>query len=494
MRRIALVAAAIVFVAHLFANPHYGFFRDELYFIICGRHPQFGYVDQPPLIPLLAAVSQLFGRSLVALRAVSALFGAASVYVTVRLVEELQGGPFAAALAAIAVALCPIVAVFGVLVGPDDATVVAWPLIALFVLRLSRGADPRLWLAAGATAGLALEAKYSAAFWLASLFVALLLTPERRLLASKWVALGGLLCAALALPSIVWQAVHHFPMLEVLAAGQRGKNVVLGPGEYLLQEIVVTNPVLALLWIAGFFWAFLKMPWLGLASALTLALVIALHGKDYYACGIFPALFAAGAVAVESWTARAPRLRPAVLSAVALAGAVFVPFIAPVLPEASFLAYQDAIEGVLGKPKPSEHHAQALLPQDYADMHGWPELTAAVERAAATLTPEERARAVIMTPNYGDASALNFFGKDLPPAASGHNQYFLWGPHGRDGTVLIDLGGDCGAHLHAYQSTRDAGVFTAPWIMPYEDRRPIRICRGLRRPLAELWPMVKHYD
>jgi hypothetical protein len=103
-------------------------------------------------------------------------------------------------------------------------------------------------------------------------------------------------------------------------------------------------------------------------------------------------------------------------------------------------------------------------------------------RAVATLSPEERARGVIKTPNYGEASAINFFGRDLPPAVSGHNQYFLWGPQGRDGDVVIDVNGDCGAKQHLFASTWDAGIFSAPSVMPYEDRLPIRVCRGIRTP------------
>src|SRR4051812_3797591 len=216
MRRLALGAAAAVFAFHVVANPHYGFFRDELYFIVCGRHPQFGYVDQPPLIPLLAAASQAFGISLTALRAVAAAFGAASIYVTVLLVAELGGGPFAGVLAAIAAATAPVLAQFGVVLYPDSVTIVAWPLLALLVLRLVRGAPPRLWLAVGAVAGIALEAKYSAAFYVVALLAGLLVSKERQVLATPWFAAAVALAVALALPNFLWQAAHGFPMLELL--------------------------------------------------------------------------------------------------------------------------------------------------------------------------------------------------------------------------------------------------------------------------------------
>src|SRR5580698_3003434 len=232
--RVPLYSAAATFLFHLAANPHYGFFRDELYFIMCGRHPQWGYVDQPPVIPLLAAGSQLFGHSLVALRAVSALFAAGSVFVTCRLVQEFEGGEFAQVLAAVCVALAPIFANFGMMVGPDTVGLWAWPLIVLYVVRLARGDDPRWWLAVGVVSGIALESKYSAAFFLVSALVGLALTRTRTVLKTPWFVWGALLAVAIALPNVLWQAHYGYPMVELLRNGQQGKNVMLSPLSFVL--------------------------------------------------------------------------------------------------------------------------------------------------------------------------------------------------------------------------------------------------------------------
>jgi len=161
LNRTATIAALVTFVLHLAANPHYGFFRDELYFIICGFHPAWGYVDQPPAVPLLAAGSQLFGHSLFLLRALPAIFAAGGVYVTCLLVAELGGGIFATVLASLAFFAAPVLLSFGQKVGPDMVGMWLWPLAALYVLRIVKGADPRWWLAAGACIGVALESKYS---------------------------------------------------------------------------------------------------------------------------------------------------------------------------------------------------------------------------------------------------------------------------------------------------------------------------------------------
>ena len=170
-RRIPLIAAVAVFLIHLVGNPHYGFFRDELYFIMCGFHPQFGYVDQPPVVPLLAAATQLFGHSLLLLRAVPAFFAAAGVYTTCLLVEEFGGGAFAQVLASLVVFFANVLMSFGMKVSADEVGLWTWPLIGLLALRLTKGADPRLWLAVGLIAGLSLESKYSALFYLFALVV-----------------------------------------------------------------------------------------------------------------------------------------------------------------------------------------------------------------------------------------------------------------------------------------------------------------------------------
>ena len=152
----------------------YGFFRDELYFIACGRHPAFGYVDQPPLVPALAAISQAWGPSLVLLRALAALFAGASLYVTCLLARELGAGAFGQALAALAAFLSPVLMSFGMKLSTDTPGLVLWPLAALLVLRLARGADPRGWLAVGAALGVAAEAKYSVIFFALALLLGLL--------------------------------------------------------------------------------------------------------------------------------------------------------------------------------------------------------------------------------------------------------------------------------------------------------------------------------
>jgi hypothetical protein len=497
-RRIALASFAAVLVVHLVANPQYGFFRDELYFIMCGTRPAFGYVDQPPITPLLAAGSQLFGRSLFLLRAVAALFAAGSVYMTCLLAIELGGGSFAQVLGAIVAFLCPVLMSFGTKQSPDTPGLVLWPLVVWCVLRALRGGGDRYWLIAGAALGLAFEAKYSAAFFGVALFAGIIASSHRRQLLSKGCLGGVAIALAVCAPNVLWQLSFGLPMLELLRAGQEGKNVILGPLEYLLAQVLITGLVLAVVWIAGLVWS-LRNPatrLIGIMFVVLMIEMILLHGKHYYPADVYPILIAAGAVAIEAWTSSRRWLRP-VLSIGCVASALpLVPYVLPILPVESMIAYHHWIAPKLHlEAAKTEHQRVGVLPPDWADMHGWPELEALVVEVYRRLPEADRRQALIAASNYGEAAAIEFFGagQDLPPVISGHNQYYLWGTHDRSGEVLIDVNGDCGAGLGLYRSSTVAATFSHPHVMPYEDQRPILVCRGLTRPLEEVWPMVKRY-
>lgn len=498
-RPAAWIAATIVFAVHAAGNAHYGFFRDELYFIICGQHPQFGYVDQPPLVPLLSALTQVFGHSLFLLRLVPALFAAAGVYVTCLLAEEFGGGVFAQVLAAAAFLLTPVLMSFGMKVSTDTVGLWSWPLIALIVVRIAKGVDPRLWLPAGAVAGVSLQSKYSVLFFLAALAAGVLLTPQRRLLGGRWCAAGAAVAILIALPNFLWQAHYGFPMMELLRAGQNGKNEIAGPGLYLLQELLITGFFIAPVWIAGLVWL-LRTPlyrFLGYAYVILIVLMIVFHGKHYYPGDVYPILIAAGGAAVEAWTRRAVALRAAALVYVFAGGIPFVPMVLPVLPEEQYVQYDRAISKTMHVSRTATEtepgRESAVLPSDWADMHGWPEMAKTVERVYDALPPGERARAVVFAGNYGEASAVAFFAPQLP-VISEHNQYWLWGTRGYDGTVVVQVNGSCFRSDGLFASRTLAARFRDRWAITYERDIPIWVCRGIKKPLAAVWPGIKLYE
>jgi hypothetical protein len=491
VKRVPIVAALAVFLAHVVANPHYGYFRDELYFIICGRHPQWGYVDQPPLVPLLAAGTQLAGHSLVALRAVPAL--------TCLLVAEFGGGAFAQALAALLFFFTPVLASFGMKVGTDEAGLVLWPLLALLIVRITRGADPRLWLLGGVVAGLSFESKYSILFFVAAVLLGILLTPQRRILANPWFWAGCGIAALIAFPNIVWQLHAGLPMLELLRNGQNGKNVIPSPALYALDELIITNPLLALEWIVGLVWLARTPPlrFLGYAYIVLIGEMLVLHGKHYYPANVYPIVIAAGAIPIEAWTLGRRVWRAAVTAYVVGAGLVLIPDALPILPEQTYVAYAAQRDGIMHlsrKATETEHGREdSLLPSDWADMHGWPEMAAAATSAYDSLSAAQRRDAVVFAGNYGEASAVAFFAPGLP-VVSEHNQYWLWGTGGYSGKILIQINGSCFKSDGLYAMRTRFTTLRDRYAIADENGIPVWICRRPKESLARIWPDIKLYE
>jgi len=494
--RPSVVLAIACFLLHALANGRYGFFRDELYFIVCGGRPDFGYVDQPPVVPLLAAgAHSLFGDFLWGFRLLPALVLSATVAATAEFVRLIGGGRFGQWLAGLCVLLGPVFLLWGVLFFTDLFQPLTWLGLAWVLVRLEQTKDERWWLAFGAIAGFSLNTKYTVAFFLAALALGLLFTSRPKSLRRPWIYLGALIAVLMILPNVLWQAAHGWPFLELGRAAAGGKNAAMSPPAYLLQQALYGGPWAAPVWLAGL-WACVAKPKLATARAfavawLALAVLFELiHGKPYYLGAIYPILLAFGAARIEAWT-RVRWARGAALAGVTLLGLLAAPFTLPVLPVEAFVRYQRAI-GFM--PSVGERLTTAALPQYYADMFGWREMAAKAAAAYNALPPQDRVRAVFYAENYGEAAAIDVFGRrlGLPPAISGHNQYFLWGPRGHDGSVMIIIGGEPAHYAEVFKRFEVVGRTDAPYAMPYE-QQPIYVLRDLKAPLPAIWPTTKKY-
>jgi hypothetical protein len=492
----ALVLGAVTLILHAFANQHYGYFRDELYFIVCGRHPAWGYVDQPPLVPLIAGFADWVAPgSLTVLRAMPALTEALLIAATVGLTRYLGGQTFAQWLAGLCLLLAPIHLIFGVLLFTDLFLPLAWLGCAFFLIRMLRTGDARGWVPFGFIVGLALWSKYMILFDVAALAVALPFSPLRRTLATPWPYLGAAVALAIIAPNIAWQWRHGWPFLELGAAAATGRGLTLSPLAYLMSQITLQNPGAAVVWIAGLAAVAVAPKWrlyrlFAVQWIVLIAIEIALHGKDYYASSLYPPLFAIGATAIET-AVRTAVARGALAAAVLAIGLLVAPLALPILPVDRLVAY----EHVLGyKPAPSEERGSAELPQYFGDMFGWREMAKAVSDAYWALPAEERAKAVFKGRNYGEAAAVDVFGDRLPPAISGHNNYYLWGFGDYDGTVLIATADDLTEANQVCTSVERVHTIESQHAMPDETGLSLIICRGLKIPLIELWPRFKNYS
>lgn len=496
--RPSLVLALVSMALHLLGNGHYGFFRDELYFIVCGQHPDWGYVDQPPLVPLLAAGSHaVFGDWLLGFRLLPALVASAVVGLTAEFARLTGGGRFAQWLTGLCVLFAPGILIQGVLLTTDLFQALTWLGLAWVLVRLEQSKDERWWIAFGAITGFSLNAKYLIAFFLVALAIGLLATPQRRSLLRPWLWLGALLAGVMVLPNVLWQQAHGWPFIELGQAGSGGKNVAMPLPTFFLEQLWQTGPVAGLVWLIGLGASAVRpQPRVArafpIAWALLLVVFVSQHGKPYYLTPIYPILLALGAVRIELWLSN--RIgRGAALALTAGVGLVTAPMTLPILPVETFIRYQAALGT---RHAAEEHQKQGALPQYYADMFGWRNMAEQVAKVYAALPPEERAHAVFWGNNYGEAAAIDVFGRPLglPPALSGHNQYFLWGPRGADGSVIIIVGGDTDHYAQLFRSYTVAGHIDASYAMPYETDLPIYVLRGMKMPLAKFWPTVKSYN
>jgi hypothetical protein len=490
-----LALATVLF--HVATSPGYGYFRDELYYLACSDHLAAGYVDHPPLLALLLRLTRaVLGDSRPALRLIPALAAGGSVLVTAALVRALGGGRRATIAAAISVMTAPIFLGTFSLLTPNALDVVVWPAILLLLVRLLRGADPRLWLAVGALVGIGFEIKHGMVFLALGLAVGFALTPVRREWRNPWLWAGVAVAALLAMPHLVWQATHGWPTLEFMENARRSKNLERSPLGAIGEQIVILDPIVAPIWIAGLVALWRddggRFRMLGWAWVTILLVVMFGGGKSYYVTPFYPALFAAGAVALER-SRRWGRLTTVLPALALVVGAIFAPLAKPLLPEEALVRWAAAL-GQDPRLGVDERHEIGRLPQHFADQHGWPELAATVAAVYRALPPEDRQRACIVTSNYGEAGAIDFFGPalGLPPAISGHNSYWLWGPRGCSFDVAIVIGIEAADLADYVRSVETAATFSCPYCMPFENK-PILVTRGPTLSPNALWARMKRY-
>ena len=494
---VAVLALARV-VLYLVAAPNYGYFRDEMYYLACGEHPAWGYMDQPPLIAWIAWLLQhTIGVSLYALRLLPMLADVAAIFLTALLARKLGGGRWAMFLAALAVLAAPINLGLSHLFTMNAFDPLLWTLIAWCLADLVQTGDEKIWLRIGVLVGITLLNKYGVLFLVPGLLAGVLLSPLRRSLARPWFWAGVSLATVIALPNFLWQLHWNFPFVQLVhSVREHGRDVMLAPLPYLGQQAQMIGYIPALLVVLGA-WFFIsahgrRYAVLGWGFASVLGLMLVLKGKFYYVAPAYPVMFAAGAVLFERWThSRSLRwTRPAYAAVVLAVGALIAPTIIPVLSIPAYIAYTQR----LGIQQPKfENQPQSSLPQIYADMTGWEQRVKLVADYYHSLPPDVQKVTAIGAPNYGEAGAVDLFGPKygLPRAISGSNNYWIWGPRQYTGESIILMDEDS-----PEKYARSCKSFTLvarpvdPYARPDEDY-PIYHCVGLSPSLQDLWPRLK---
>jgi hypothetical protein len=373
--------------------------------------------------------------------------------------------------------------------------------MAYILIRLIKRDEPRLWLLFGLVAGIGLTTKITMLMFGFAIVVGLLLTPQRKYLFNKWAWIGGAIAFAFLLPYIFWNASNGWPTLEFWSTYTSGHANPASALGFLYQQVLTMNPLTLPLWIAGLYYYFFSQagkPYrvFGWAFVILYVLFTISRAKLYFLAPAYPMLFAAGSLMIERFVSK-PRwglLKPAYISLLVLTALLLAPIAMPIVPPSVYGRVTAIVGGNAGVKV--ENHATGVLPQQLADRFGWDTMTATVAHVYHNLPKNEQAQACILTENYGEAGAIDFFGPQyhLPQAISGHNSYYLWGPGTCTGEVIISIGYPFAMLQTAFASVTQADTITCTYCMPAENNLPVYVCLHLKTPIQAIWPSVKHYD
>jgi hypothetical protein len=383
----------------------------------------------------------------------------------------------------------------------------AWTVLIYLTIRLVKTQDTRLYIAIALVATLGLYAKYSIAGCAVALAMGLLLTGNGTLLRSRWLAAGLALTVLLVLPNALWQIRHGLPMLEVIHNDQLNRHALANgmadesPNRwinalYMLGlQLAYNNPIFAIVWVWGLVWLW-RPPYrfLTVAYLLLLGILIWTIGRGYYIQGFYPALFGAGAVAIErALDGRRVAVKAALLAATVIAGIPMFPLSLPILPLPEYMAYERTIG--LSRPAPPDGQTHLINPM-FADQLGWKTMTQTVAGAYWSLPPGQRKITALFADRYAYAGALDYYGPryGLPTVISPNNNYYLWGRHGYSGQSVLAVGAtDYWLLLRWFGSVRQIAVYRNDYRWMLEGPLPIYLCTRPRVPLAVMWPAFKYY-
>ncbi|HKW71777.1 MAG TPA: glycosyltransferase family 39 protein [Candidatus Dormibacteraeota bacterium] len=466
---VGLLAAIKLGVSMAFAN-RYGWHGDELYFVAASHHLDFGYVDFPPFVPLIAAADQAIAPgSLVAFRLLAALGGVAVLVVTALIARELGATARAQAWAAFALLLSPVFIGSNALFHTATPDQLVWAVALLVFVRLLRTGEQRLWLAIGLVIGIGFETKLTIAALPVAMFLGLLVSNQRSMLLSPWPWLGAVVALLVYLPNLAWQSTHDWISVQYVVS-HRGHTD--GPFAYWWQQVLVFfNVMFVVPAVAGMIALHRADRYRSVVYAAIAVLLIffAMGGKSYYAAPIYPVLYAAAAI----WLDRLLKTRVRVTA-----------FMAPSVAVALLLAL-----AVL--PIPTTPSGL------FDDEIGWPELAQQSAQAYDAVPPDQRSGTMVLAHSYQEAAAIDFYGPQLglPSAISPHLSYWYWAPPRMDPAtvVMINFTLDEGNRLFSDcrqvgTVTNHLGIHNGTW------GAPILVCTGPRRPLWQVWRSVQTLD
>jgi hypothetical protein len=489
---VLLFLSIIKLSIHLLSNVNYGFHRDELLYLALGEHLDWGYMGVPPFIAFMAQVTRfLFGDSLLSIRIFPALVGVSLIWLTGLMVKEMKGGVFAQMLSG----LC-ILATIGyyrshTLFQPVCFDQFFWALGYYLLLRYINTKDTNFLIFLGITAGIGLLNKYTMLFWGSGVIIGLLLSPYRRIFLSKWTWLAGLISFLIFLPNLIWQYQHDFPTLIHLSELYRQQLNQFTRLDFIIGQMHFTDKVVFPLWLFAKKVSNYRI--FGIIYLATLFLLTLAKGKHYYLGAIYPILYAGASVGIERiLTEKRKFLRIAIVTVLIIGAIPSIPYATPILPIDNFIKYTQKLgdEVVIV----NKYGRVENLTNDYADMFGWEEQVELLANIYYSLEKEEQENCILWADNYGEAGAINFFGKKrgLPKPVCAHASFYLWGPGDRSGNIAITIGIDQDVLERYYEDISLIEIVKHNYAIDYEHEIPIYLCRYPIGSFRERWGEHKY--
>jgi hypothetical protein len=499
--KLVFIPAVIFFIVQLFTGNNFPVFRDEFYYLDCASRLSIGYVDQPPFSILILSVWKFFfGNSLLSIRILPALFGSLFIICTGIIAKELGGNKLSQLFASIVVFCAPVYWALCGFYSMNSIDILVWCVLFIILIKLINKDDHKLWLLLGAAAGIGLMNKISVGYFGIALAVSILFTPLRKWYLNKFFWIFGAISMLIFSPYVLWNIQNDMATIEFIRNAALYKNAHLSFVNFLKELILQAGPVNLLIWVTGlislFFYSHLKKyRLLGFIFIFVLLIVFLNNGKPYYMAAAFPVLLAAGSVSITNFfkSKRLKMIPYAFLILNLVCISFLLPVVVPVLPPPETSEYLKKL-GLTAST--GENNKTGSLPQLFADRFGWVEMAETTAKVYNSLTAEEKQHTLIFTQNYGEAGAINYYGKNLglPRALSGHNNHYLWPPPDSiDITTMIIIGGDKEDHLEYFGEVTEVARVNSVYSMPYENDLPVFIARKPRFKLNEAWKRLKHY-
>ena len=452
-------------VIHLLTMHTYELQRDAYLYYTLGENLDWGFVSVPPLIGVVSKAStSLFGNTIFALRIFPALIGSLSVWLIAKFVKELKGSTLAVFIACLAFILSPAFLRSNALFQPVSFNQFFWLLSFYFLLKMIRHQDPKYWIWLMVTWGFAFQNKYSITFVIFATLLGLLMTKHRKLYWSRYFLIGGSIGVLIILPNLIWQYTHHWPVVSHMTelAENQLANVTLSG--FLIDQIVMNFPGLVV-WFTGLLFLLFNKKHrdylvFGVIYLITIFVLILTSGKSYYTLGLYSMLFAFGGLAIDLYFKK--YLKYAVLAIMILLLIPMLPLSLPLLSLEKMEEFSKPMAPIVNRWEDGNVHN---IPQDYADMTGWEELSEIVINQYLSLPDSIRKDCMIYAENYGMAGAVNFHGKKkgLPQPISFNDSFILWAPDSAKNVPMIYVNHEIGDIDKLYDSVKLVGAVNNPY-------------------------------